>query len=98
ALEVLPGVLTIENHRDNGFSPAAPSRVSSPGFEKPRYEVVRRSVGAAARIAEADEVRENVVAKQAGDACASGGDDIRLIKLFRLIRMSFRAARKRRVE
>ena len=49
ALEVLPGVLAVEDDRDERLSPAGALAIAPAGLDQPADEVVGRRVGAPSR-------------------------------------------------
>ena len=57
ALEMLPGVLAVQDDRDERLSPAGRGRVAPAGLRQPRDEIVGRRVGRPAGIDEPDRDR-----------------------------------------
>ena len=84
-LEVFPRVLTVEDDRDERLSFSAASPIPAAGFDQFADEVVRRRVGGPARVREADQVRQRVIAKHAGHGCPAGFHHVRRVEPLRLL-------------
>ena len=68
ALVVLPGVLAVEDDRNDGFPAAGPRRIPPAAFDQPADEVLGRGLRVPPGVGEPDQIREHVVAEHAGDS------------------------------
>ena len=97
ALEVLPGVLAVQDDRDERLFPAGRARVAAARLDEPRDEVVGRRLGVPAGVGEADQIRQRVIAERAGDACAAGARrTYGRVEPLRLLDVAVAVARERR--
>ena len=64
SLEVLPGVLAVQDDGDGGFSPAGARRVAAARFDQLSDEVVGGGIGIPAGVGEPDQVGQRVIAKR----------------------------------
>ena len=98
AFEVLPGVLAVEDDRDERLSPAGAVAVAPAGLDEPRHEVVGRRFGRPAGVGEADEIRQHVIAERARDPRAAGPHAGRRVEALGLLDVSVAVARERHAE
>ena len=95
---MLPGILAVQNHRDEGVCPAGSLREPPARFDQTADEIVGGPLGGPARIGEADEIREHVIAKRAHDAGAADAESIRRVEPLGLFQMTCGITRERRTK
>src|SRR5262249_8889032 len=92
--EMLPGVLAVEDDRDEGFSPAGSLGVTATGLDQPGNEILRGLFRRPARVHETDSVGEQVIAKRAWNGRAARTYQVRRVQLLGLFDDAARVARK----
>ena len=95
AVEVLPGVLAVEDDGDERYAPVGTLGVATPRFDEPPDEVSGRGLGRPRRVGEADEVGECVIAEHAGDLVLPRPYTVRTVENLRLLQVTIPVARQR---
>src|SRR6185437_3779997 len=85
---MLPGILAVQDDEDRGVSPASPCCEARACVGESRDEIVGRGVGVPRCVAEANEIRECVIAESAGDLLAVLADTVRAIERVRMLDVS----------
>src|SRR5258705_7005612 len=80
--EMLPGVLAVQDDRDQRVSPAGPLRITPPGLHQPAEEVVGRGIGGPARICKPDQIPQHVITEPARPRPAPGAADVQGVEMF----------------
>ena len=98
ALEMFPGVLPVEDDRDERVLAARAIAVAPAGFHQPVHEIVGGRLGVPARIAEADEIGQGVIAEHGGDRGVPRPDAVRRVQPLRLLHLAAAVAGEGHVE
>ena len=91
-LEMLPGVFAVEDHGDGRFFPTGRCRKSPACLDQPIHEIRRRCFGQPARIHEADQIGQRMVAEEARDLLRSNLHVVRPVQQFGLFEPPVRIA------